>query len=79
MVLRTSSSPMPYLFSAAGLASTRTAGSELPLTVTCPMPLTCDSFSPRSVVEMSYICPRSNVSDVSAIIITGASAGLILR
>ncbi len=36
---------MPYLASACGLSSTRTAGSELPLTSTSPTPVICDSFS----------------------------------
>ena len=34
MAVRTSSKPMPYLLSVAGLSSTRTAGSELPPTLT---------------------------------------------
>jgi len=41
---RTSPSPMPYLFSASGFSSARTAGSDPPPTFTCPTPSTCDSF-----------------------------------
>ena len=41
-----------------GLSSTRTAGNELPPTVTWPTPCTCDSFCARMVEAASYICPR---------------------
>ena len=75
-------SPLPLRPSpqeiAEGLISTRTAGREAPLTVTWPMPFTCASFSPRMVEAMSYIWPRSKVSEVSAMIMMGASAGLYL-
>ena len=50
---RTSSSPMPYLNSADGLSSTRTAGSELPPTVTSPIPSTWDSFCDSTVEAAS--------------------------
>src|SRR5580693_10438092 len=40
---RTSSRPMPYLKSASGLSSTRTAGSELPPICTWPTPSICDN------------------------------------
>ena len=79
MAARTSSTPMPYLLSAVGLSSTRTAGSELPPTVTCPTPSTCDSFCARIVDAASYIWPCVIVSDVSARIMIGASAGFTLR
>jgi hypothetical protein len=65
--------------STVGLSSTRTAGSAEPATVTCPMPLTCDSFCARMVDAASYICARVSVSEVSATIMIGASAGLTLR
>ena len=70
---------MPYLFNASGFSSTRTAGSELPPTVTCPMPDTCDSFCAMMVEAASYIWPRSYVSEVSEMIMIGASAGFTLR
>ena len=44
---------MPYLNSALGLSSTRTAGSELPPTCTWPMPFTWDSFCDRIVSAAS--------------------------
>ena len=59
IALLTSSSPIPYLFSAIGFNSTRTAGSELPPTVTCPMPDTCENFCASMVDAASYIWPRS--------------------
>ena len=77
--VRTSSTPMPYLLSAGGFSSTRTAGSELPPTVTWPTPSICESFWARIVDAASYICPCVIVSDVSARIMIGASAGLTLR
>jgi hypothetical protein len=70
---------MPYLLSAVGLTSTRTAGNELPPTVTWPTPDSCDSFCAMIVDATSYICPCVIVSDVSARIMIGASAGLTLR
>ncbi len=79
MAARTSSSPIAYLLSAVGFNSTRTAGSELPPTVTWPMPFTCESFCASMVDAASYIWPRSSVAEVSAMIMTGASAGLTLR
>jgi hypothetical protein len=79
MAARTSSTPMPYLLRAAGLSSTRTAGSELPPTCTCPTPSSCDSFWARMVDAASYIWPCVMVADVSARIMMGASAGLTLR
>ncbi len=44
--------------SASGLSSTRTAGSELPPTVTWPTPSTCESFCASIVEAASYICAR---------------------
>ena len=62
-----------------GLSSTRTAGSELPPTVTWPTPRTCESFCATMVDAASYICPRLMVSEVSVITMIGASAGFTLR
>ena len=52
---RTSSRPMPYLFSVIGFNSMRTLGSVLPPTITCPTPLTCDSFCAMIVDAASYM------------------------
>ena len=76
---RTSSSPMPYLFSAVGFSSTRTAGSAPPPTTTWPTPSTWDSFCCRMLDAASYIRPRLIVSEVSATMRIGASAGFTLR
>ena len=73
--LRTCSRPMLYLLSVVGFTSTRTPGSELPPTVTCPTPSICDSFCARTVEATSYIRPLESVSEVSAMISTGASDG----
>ena len=77
--LRTSPRPMPWALSAVGFSSTRTAGSELPLTVTCPTPCTCESFWATTDEAASYICPCVSVSEVSVSTMIGASAGLALR
>jgi hypothetical protein len=77
--VRTSSKEMPYLLSVCGSSSTRTAGSELPPTCTCPTPCSCDSFWAMMVEPASYIWPCVMVSEVSARIMIGASAGLTLR
>ena len=79
IAVRTSSKPMPSLFSSGGFSSTRTAGSEPPPTLTCPTPFICEMRCARLVEAMSYICPRVKRSEVSARIITGASAGFTLR
>ena len=79
MTVRTVSIEMPYLFSAIGFSSTRTAGSEAPPMETWPTPLICDSFCARMVEAASYNSPRDLVSDVSPTIMIGASAGLTLR
>ena len=76
---RTSSSATPYLKSVSGFNSTRTAGSELPPTLTCPTPSSCDSFCATIVDAASYIWPCVIVSDVSVRIMIGASAGFTLR
>jgi hypothetical protein len=76
---RTSSRPIPYFESAVGFSSTRTAGRELPPTITWPTPSTWASFCWRIVDATSYICPRLKVSEVSPRIMIGASAGLTFR
>ena len=70
---------MPYLCTAVGFSSTRTAGSEPPPTKTVPTPSTWESFCCRMVEAASYILARSAVSEVRARIRIGASAGLTLR
>gem|GEM_PF-1279378 len=76
--VRTSSSDTPRLASAPGSTVTRTAGSELPPTVTSPTPSTCDSFCATMVEARSYIWPWLSVSDVIASVMIGASDGLDL-
>src|SRR5580700_7748924 len=65
--------------SGCGFTSTRTAGSELPPTVTWPTPLTCDSFCANTEEAMSYNCGLGTTSDSSVISRMGWSAGLIFR
>jgi hypothetical protein len=65
--------------SAVGFSSARTAGSELPLTVTWPTPATCESFCATTVEAASYICPCVSVSEVSVSTMIGASAGFTFR
>ena len=76
---RTSSSPMPYLKSAVGFSSTRTAGSDEPPMFTWPTPRTWESFCCRMVEAASNSCPGVRVCEVKAKMRTGASAGLTLR
>ncbi len=44
-----------------------------------PTPATCESFCARMVEAVSYISPVVIVSEVSARIMIGASAGFTLR
>ena len=60
-------------------AHARTAGSELPPTITWPTPCAWESFCCRMLEAASYIRPRPSVSEVSATIMIGASAGLTVR
>ncbi len=76
---RTSSRLSPRSLSAVGSTSTRTAGSAPPPTLTCPTPLTCESFCCRIDDPMSYIRALSTMSEVSDRSRIGASAGLTLR
>ena len=76
---RTCSSPMPYLFRAVGFSSTRTPGSELPPTVTCPTPLTWASFCAMMVEAASYIWPLVRTGEVRASMKMGESAGFTFR
>src|SRR5208282_5202441 len=76
---RTASRPILYLLSRLGLASIRTAGCDEPHTKTWPTPSTCDSFWPMIESAASYIWSWVMASEVIIRIMTGASAGLILR
>ena len=76
---RTSSMLTPYLFSASGLSSTRTAGSVAPPMMTCPTPSSCESRCCKTLLAASYIWPRVSVLEVRARMTIGASAGLTLR
>ena len=78
IAVRTDSSGMPARFSSAMFISTRTAGSALPLTSTCPTPLTWAIRCASTVDATSYIWPRVKAPDVSVRIMTGASDGLAL-
>ena len=79
MAVRTCSSEMPLAASRSGSSSTRTAGNAPPLIEAWPTPSTWESFCAITVDAASYIWPRVSVSEVSARIMIGASAGLILR
>src|ERR1035441_8029394 len=77
--VRICSRPMPYLFTAVGFNSMRTAGSELPPTETCPTPVTWASFCAMMVEAASHIWPRVRVAEVRASMKMGESAGFTLR
>src|SRR5260370_42021294 len=77
--VRTCSRPIPYLFRAIGLSSTRTPGSALPPTVTWPTPLIWESFCARTVEAASYIWPFVSIFDVRPMMMMGESAGFTLR
>ncbi len=57
----------------------RTAGRELPPTLTWPMPSICEIFCASTVSATSYICGWVMTSEVMARIKIGASAGFTLR
>ena len=57
----------------------RTAGKAPPPTLTWPTPSTWDRRWASTVDAASYIWPRVSVSEVSATIMMGASAGFTLR
>ena len=61
------------------LSSTRTVGSELPPTVTCPTPLICASFCAMMDEAASYIWAFVRMGDVSASNMMGESAGFTFR
>ena len=61
-----------------GLAWTRTAGFWPPLIVTNPTPDNCEIFCARFVSAKSSTLESGSVSDVSASVSTGVSAGFTL-
>ena len=63
---------------AAGLTRTRTAGFWLPSMVTRPTPVTSLSFCARTVSARSLTFSSGSVSEVSASVRMGVSAGLTL-
>ncbi len=77
--VRTASRPTFIWLSSSGFASTRTAGRELPPTVTWPMPSICEIFWASTESPTSYICGWVMTSEVMARIMIGASAGLTFR
>src|ERR1700730_8706480 len=69
------SRPTLYFETGCGLTSTRTAGSELPLTCTWPTPPICASFWANTEEATSYNWGRGTTSEVRARIRIGWSAG----
>jgi hypothetical protein len=60
------------------LAWIRTAGFWPPWMLTSPTPVTCEIFCARRVSAKSSTCESGIVFDVSASVMIGASAGLVL-
>jgi hypothetical protein len=61
-----------------GFARMRTAGFWPPLSVTSPTPGSCEIFGTRRVSARSWTVDSGSVSDVSASVRIGASAGFTL-
>ena len=76
---RTSSRPIPYLNRACGFSSTRTAGSELPPTLTFPTPGIWEIFWARIVEATSYSWPGLSVPEFISSTMIGSSAELDFR
>lgn len=79
IAVRTFSRPRPYPLNCVGLTLMRTAGAELPPTMTWPTPPICDNRCSRMVDAASYSADGGSLSDVKAMIMMGASAGLTFR
>jgi len=77
--LVTSCAESPAAARRTGSRSMRTAGFSAPLTVTLETPSTCDSRWPSTVSAASKMSRTESVSDDSAMVMIGASAGLNLR
>ena len=77
-VVRRSSTFSPKAAMARGLISTRTAGTWPPLMLTRPTPGCCEIFCASLVSPASSTWVSGNVSEVSARVRIGASAGLTL-
>ena len=78
IAVRTSSRVSPSEDSAVGFTCTRTAGFCPPLMLTRPTPGSCEIFWARRVSAKSSTLESGSVSEVSASVRIGASAGLIL-
>ncbi|MNT00267.1 hypothetical protein D3C72_1346940 [compost metagenome] len=78
IAVRRSSIDIPSDASAVGLAWMRTAGRCPPLMVTRPTPWICEIFCATRVSTMSCSLGSGMVSDVMAMVMIGASAGLTL-
>ena len=78
MSVRMSSIAIPNEASARGLTLICTAGRSPPASDTWPTPLSCDSFWAMRTSARSSIWVSDSVFEVTASVITGVSAGLIL-
>jgi hypothetical protein len=76
MVVRRSSMLSPYLASARGLNWMRTAGRCPPEMLTTPTPGSWEIFCASRVKERSSTSMSLSVSEVTASVMMGASAGL---
>ena len=79
MAVNTSCAARLAARSAPGFSRTRTAGFSAPLICTWLTPSSWDRRWARMVSAASYTWPGDSVSDVSARVRMGASAGLNLR
>ncbi len=77
-LVRRSSIFNPYAAMARGLICTRTAGTWPPLMLTSPTPGCCEIFCASLVCPMSSTWVSGSVSEVSARVRIGASAGFTL-
>jgi len=78
MAARNWSKPMPYAASAAGLTRMRTAGRWPPARLTRPTPVTCAIFGAIAVSTISCRRVSGRVSERTARVRMGASAGMTL-
>ena len=78
MAVRTSSSDKPSEARACGFAWMRTAGRWPPAMLTSPTPSTCESLGARRFSARSCSLITGSEGEVTAMVNTGASAGLTL-
>ncbi len=78
MAVRTSSMDRPSVASAPGSAWMRTAGRRPPAMATRPTPGTCEIFCARRFSTRSCTRVIGSVDELTAMVSTGASAGLTL-